>query len=61
MKTIGLEYLKYMEAIVTHFEKLSMDFLGYEIKQTLLLHANSLNADYFDELIQLFQDQTMNS
>jgi len=46
-----------MEAIVKHFEKLSMDFLGYEIRQTLLLHANSLNADYLDNLIQLFKDR----
>ena len=57
MKTIGLEYLKYMEIIVKHFEELSLDFLGYEIKQTLLLHANTLNADYLDEMIQLFQDR----
>ena len=57
MKTIGVEYLKYMETIVTHFEKLSMDFLGYEVKQILLLHANTLNADYLDELIQMFQNR----
>src|SRR5688572_11349661 len=58
MKTIGVAYLKYMEAIVKHFEKLSQDFLGYEVKQILLLHANTLNADYLDELIQLFQNST---
>ena len=57
MNNIGSEYIKYMETIVKHFEKLSMDFLGYEIRQTLLLHANSLNADYLDNLIQLFKDR----
>jgi peptidoglycan/xylan/chitin deacetylase (PgdA/CDA1 family) len=57
MKTIGVAYLRYMESIVKHFEKLSLDFLGYEVKQTLLLHANTLNADYMDELIQLFQNR----
>jgi peptidoglycan/xylan/chitin deacetylase (PgdA/CDA1 family) len=55
MKYIGIEYLKYMEMVVKHFEQVSMDFLGYEVKQTLLLHANALNADYLDHLIQLFQ------
>ena len=57
MKTIGLAYLKYMETIVKHFEKLSLDFLGYEVKQILLLHANTLNADYLDELIRMFQNR----
>ena len=46
-----------METIVKHFEKLSLDFLGYEVKQILLLHANTLNADYLDELIQMFQNR----
>lgn len=55
MNTISSAYLKYMEEIVLHFEKLSLDFLGYEIKQILLLHANSLNADHLDEMIQMFR------
>jgi peptidoglycan/xylan/chitin deacetylase (PgdA/CDA1 family) len=55
MNYVGVEYLKYMEMVVKHFEQVSMDFLGYEVKQTLLLHANALNADYLDDLIQLFQ------
>jgi peptidoglycan/xylan/chitin deacetylase (PgdA/CDA1 family) len=46
MNYVGMEYLKYMELIVKHFEQVSIDFLGYEVKQTLLLHANALNADY---------------
>lgn len=55
MNYVGMEYLKYMELIVKHFEQVSIDFLGYEVKQTLLLHANALNADYLEGLIQLFQ------
>lgn len=55
MKTISSAYLKYMEEIVRHFEKLSFDFLRYEVKQILLLHANSLNADHLDDMIQMFQ------
>jgi len=57
MKTIGGAYLKYMELIVKHFEKLSLDFLSYEVRQILLLHANALNADYLGELIQVFQNR----
>jgi peptidoglycan/xylan/chitin deacetylase (PgdA/CDA1 family) len=43
-------YLEYMESVSGHFEKLSQEFLGREVKQTLLLHANELNADHFDKL-----------
>ncbi len=57
MKTISSAYLKYMEEIVLHFEKLSFDFLGYEVKQILLLHANTLNADHVDDMIKMFQDR----
>ena len=37
------------------FERLSADFLGYEVKQTLLLHANDLNADHFDDLVSMMK------
>lgn len=53
MKVIGADYLNYMVNIFEHYENLSLTFLGYEIKQILLLHANNLNADYLDELIEL--------
>jgi peptidoglycan/xylan/chitin deacetylase (PgdA/CDA1 family) len=55
MKAVGSEYVQYMEKIINHFEKLSVDFLGYEVKQTLLLHASTLNADYLDDIIGLFR------
>jgi peptidoglycan/xylan/chitin deacetylase (PgdA/CDA1 family) len=50
MKRIVDAYIPYMEQVFAHFEKLSNEFLGHEIKQTLLLHANELNADHFNEL-----------
>lgn len=43
-------YIEYMEKIFEHFENLSKEFLGREVKQTLLLHANEINADHFDKL-----------
>lgn len=54
---IPQEYLKYMEEIFGFFEQLSTDFLGYEVKQTLLLHANELNADHFDGLAEMMKQR----
>lgn len=48
-------YVEYMEKIFEHFEKLSQEFLGREVKQTLLLHANEINADHFDKLAQMLK------
>ena len=50
MERIAAAYLPYMEEKFAYYEKQSMDLLGYEIRQVLLLHANALNADWFDEL-----------
>jgi peptidoglycan/xylan/chitin deacetylase (PgdA/CDA1 family) len=54
-KRVAVAYIPYMEEVFDHFEKISVEFLGYEVKQTLLLHANELNADYFDELVQMMK------
>jgi peptidoglycan-N-acetylglucosamine deacetylase len=50
-KRLVEEYLRYMEEVVAHFEQLSRDFLGREVKQVLLLHANKLNADHLGALV----------
>ncbi|MFY9573135.1 MAG: polysaccharide deacetylase family protein, partial [Blastocatellia bacterium] len=55
MKRLGEAYIPYMEMIFDFFEKLSVETLGYEVKQTLLLHANEINADYFSELVQMMK------
>jgi hypothetical protein len=55
MTRVGAAYIKYMDETFAFFENLSKDFLGYEVKQTLLLHANELNADYLNELISLMR------
>lgn len=57
MKEIGKDYLEYMTRIFTYYETLSKQFLGYEPKQTLLLHANRLNADYLDELVVMLKQR----
>ncbi len=48
-------YVEYMEKIFEHFENLSREFLGREVKQTLLLHANEINADHFDKIAVLMK------
>lgn len=54
-KRIGDAYVPYMEAVFEFFEKLSVQTLGYEVKQTLLLHANEINADHFGDLVQMMK------
>ncbi|HEX8091491.1 MAG TPA: polysaccharide deacetylase family protein, partial [Blastocatellia bacterium] len=55
VKRVVEAYLPYMETVFDFFEKLSVEAVGYEVKQTLLLHANELNADYFDELVMMMK------
>src|SRR5262249_12365632 len=52
---VAQTYLSYMEQVFDYFEKLSVDVLGYEAKQILLLHADALNADYFNALVRMMR------
>ncbi|MBK9172878.1 MAG: polysaccharide deacetylase family protein [Chloracidobacterium sp.] len=52
---IVASYIEYMDKVFDHFEKISVELLGYEVKQTLLLHANELNADHFDKLAAMIR------
>ena len=47
-------YLDYMTAIAAYYEQQSQAIVGREIRQTLLLHANALNADAVDSLAKMF-------
>ncbi len=55
MQRVAEAYIPYMETIFEFFERLSVAALGYEVKQTLLLHANELNADYFEALVAMMK------
>jgi peptidoglycan/xylan/chitin deacetylase (PgdA/CDA1 family) len=57
MQRVGTAYISYMEGLFDFFEKLSVEVLGYEIKQVLLLHDNPLNADYLPELVQMIRSE----
>jgi peptidoglycan/xylan/chitin deacetylase (PgdA/CDA1 family) len=50
---VGADYLRYMETVFAFVEDVSRRLTGREIRQILLLHANTLNADYFDRLAQM--------
>lgn len=50
MKRIGAAYVPYLEAKMDYWERQSVKLFGREIKQTLLLHANFINSDYFDDI-----------
>jgi peptidoglycan/xylan/chitin deacetylase (PgdA/CDA1 family) len=55
MSRVAEAYVPYMESIFSFFEKLSADALGYEVRQVLLLHANELNADHFEDLVSMMK------
>ena len=47
------EYVEYMERVFAYYEAQSKAIIGREIPQVLLIHANLLNADRFDELARM--------
>ena len=53
-KQIAIDYISHMEKALVHYEGQSKKLFGHNIKQILLMHANPLNADYMDELLQMF-------
>jgi peptidoglycan/xylan/chitin deacetylase (PgdA/CDA1 family) len=54
-KQIGAAYIPYLEAKMDYWERQSMKLFGREIKQILLLHANSINSDYFDDAANMLK------
>jgi peptidoglycan/xylan/chitin deacetylase (PgdA/CDA1 family) len=56
-KRVADAYVPYMETVFDHFERLSNETFGREVKQVLLLHANELNADHFDELASMLRQR----
>lgn len=55
MKKVGEAYVPYMESKLAYWERQSMRLFGREVIQTLLIHANSINAEYFDDLAAMFK------
>lgn len=55
MKRLGEAYVPYMEAKLDYWERQSMKTLGRPMSHALLLHANSINAEYFDDLAAMLK------
>jgi peptidoglycan/xylan/chitin deacetylase (PgdA/CDA1 family) len=49
------EYVPYMESIVSFFEQRSVEVVGREFPQILLIHASQLNADLMPDLLAMFR------
>lgn len=54
MKEIGNEYVDYMEQKILYFESKSMEIFNKNIAHTLLIHANLINANYFDKIAEVY-------
>jgi peptidoglycan/xylan/chitin deacetylase (PgdA/CDA1 family) len=55
MKQVGDAYVPYMESKLAYWERQSVKLFTREISQTLLIHANFINSDYFDDLAAMFK------
>jgi peptidoglycan/xylan/chitin deacetylase (PgdA/CDA1 family) len=55
MKRIGMAYVPYMDRKMDYWERQSEKLFGREISQTLLIHANFINSDYFDDLAAMLK------
>ncbi len=55
MKKVGEAYVPYMEAKLEYWERQSQKLFGREVSQTLLIHANFINSDYFDDLAAMMK------
>ncbi|MDP1681421.1 MAG: polysaccharide deacetylase family protein [Burkholderiales bacterium] len=56
-RRIGAAYVPYMEAVFARTEQLALDLFGRNIPHVLVLHANSLNADYFAALAAMLKQR----
>ena len=59
-KQIGAAYVPYMQSKLNYWERQSVKLFGREIKQILLIHANSINSDYLDDLIKMLRKRNYN-
>ncbi len=48
-------YVPYIERQTEYYEQLSRRLLGYELRQVMVLHANSINAETFGDLAHMMK------
>ncbi len=56
-RRIGAAYVPYMGDVFTRAEQQALDLFGRPVRQVLLLHANSLNAEYFGALASMLRQR----
>ncbi|MFL6230322.1 MAG: M56 family metallopeptidase [Pyrinomonadaceae bacterium] len=54
-RRVAQEYVPYMERVFDFYEQLSRDALGYEPPQVLMLTADALNCEKFDDLAAMLR------
>ena len=59
-KLVVDEYIKHTSILIDYFEKLTLEQYNRNINQIYLCHANRLNTDNFDKLIELFETKGYN-
>ena len=55
MQRVAQEYVPYMEKMLEFYEQLSVDVVGYEVPQVMMLTASSLLADQMDNMIAMMK------
>jgi beta-lactamase regulating signal transducer with metallopeptidase domain len=55
VRRVAGEYVPYMESVFDFYEKLSRDTLGREPPQVLMLTADALNCEKFDDLAEMLR------
>jgi peptidoglycan/xylan/chitin deacetylase (PgdA/CDA1 family) len=58
MKQIGTAYVPYLESKMDYWERQSIKLFGREVNQILLLHANFINSDYFDDIAKMLKKRS---
>ena len=57
MQKVVAAYVPYIRSKFIYFESESRKLFGRNIKQVLLLHANSINAEHFGEIVAMLRSR----
>lgn len=55
MKQIGGAYVPYLNSKMDYWERQSVKIFNREINQILLIHANFINSEYFDDIAKMLK------
>ncbi len=55
LRKVGGEYVPYMERKLEYWERQSMKLFGREVSQTMIIHSNLINAEYFGDLARMLK------